>query len=107
MPCKLGDKCACGGDTKRVREACSDWFPGIILQHDERANLGYVFLIWGLRNDACDLLAIATSEESRKHQIESHEARGDYKLIKDEKAFVDHAFGSSMLKLFSAMNKRA
>jgi hypothetical protein len=71
---------------------------------DERAKLGYVWLVWGLMDGRCDLLAIATTKESRDRYMYTGSGMGRYQAVKHERAFVDHLFGGGLLAM---VNKAA
>ncbi len=56
----------------------------------------YIWLVWGLTIDRCDLIATASSEETKARYIEAGERRG-YKTVQTEYIMVDHAYGDRML----------
>lgn len=68
------------------------------LSFDEFANLGYVWLVWGLNiaPPRCDLIAIATTPAARTNYLEMGRQRG-FDRVRAEKAFVNHAYGDGDL----------
>lgn len=74
---------------------------------DDKAQLGYVWLIWGLTpGRGCDLIAIATSHDAKRRYLEVGRVRGYYRT-NAEKAFVDHLYGDGLLTLYLNGQQRA
>lgn len=71
---------------------------------DDSARLGYVWLVWGMTKERCDLIAIATTPEAEARYVAAGEHRGNYRLVKSEKAFVDHLYGGGMLAVINDAN---
>lgn len=56
----------------------------------------YIWLVWGLTKDRCDLIATASSEEAKARYIDVGERRG-YKTVHTEHIMIDHMYGDRML----------
>lgn len=70
-----------------------------------RGDSAFVWLIWGMTRERCDLIAIATTEERRDHYVEHGKARPDeyaYHHVEAERAIVDHLYGAGMLSALTA-----
>lgn len=58
----------------------------------------YVHLVWGIWKDGrCDLIAIATNDETLARYKEVGERNANYMLCRTELVMLDHAFGRNML----------
>lgn len=74
--------------------------------YDIDAELGFVWLIWGIADDRCDLLAIATNETKRDAYLKGAEQSDKYQLVRAERAYVDHLFGGGWLDIFNESKNR-
>lgn len=64
----------------------------------------WVWLIWGLKVGRCDLLALATTEESRDRYLEFGKLHG-YTHVQSEEVMTDHLYGDKALgRAFSRIN---
>lgn len=68
------------------------------IPYDVDAKLGYVWLVWGITRERCDLIAIATTEEACGRYLEAGRRMARYKVVKEEQAFVDHLYGDGLLR---------
>lgn len=66
---------------------------------DIDAKLGFVWLVWGIVEDRCDLIAIATSEKKADDYVFVGEQTGKFSMVRMERAYVDHLFGGGWLAL--------
>lgn len=56
----------------------------------------WIWLIWGLKKGACDLLAIASTEVARDSYIEFGTRHG-YQHVQAEEVMTGHLYGADML----------
>lgn len=63
----------------------------------------WIWLIWGLKKGACDLLAIASSEKAKERYLE-HGRRHGYQHVQAEEVMTGHLYGAGMLG--SAMGRK-
>lgn len=74
--------------------------------YDIDAKLGFVWLVWGLKEDRCDLLVVTTTEAKADDYITGMEQTGDFRMVRKERAYVDHLFGGGWLALANNRKKK-
>ena len=67
--------------------------------YDIDAKLGFVWLVWGIADDRCDLLVITTTENKADDYVVGTEQTGRFRMVRKERAYVDHLFGGGWLAL--------
>lgn len=70
-----------------------------------KAGDAYVWLVWGMTPERCDLIAIATTEALRDHYVNHGKVRSHpfaYHHVEAERAIVDHLYGDGMLSALSS-----
>jgi hypothetical protein len=78
----------------------------IEILYDEKTRLGYVWLVWALTPERCDLVAIATSEEKRDAYLTAGSVEFPGAKIHAERAWVDHVYGRGMLQAMNTARLR-
>ncbi len=70
------------------------------VQLDEKIDMEFVYLVWGLTpHKIPELMAICTTEDKRDMYVEAGENEGRHKVVTWEKTYLDHLYGNNMLKL--------